>query len=446
MNIDFLRKFVESNSQDLTAKFDQLVEKPLGELVGTNARNKISLANKQRSALNTNRLKLINNLRVLLLSTLIDGNKATENPDILLQSCTHTLDQFDQIFSLHLEKMEIWFNQAFDDSFSDKISRNSVNLIRFVNKTIKDFCKANQIRSESDADEFCCRFYLCYSFLKDDELNMVFSISETAREKWLIFTQLMIDSIKISNLKQEINSLQSLFDKNLKQTKISLLLVDDEQSNLDMYSQIVDTSKFILSSANSAEEAIEKLEKESYQMIVSDLRMADKTGMDILKYINKHKLDTKFILQTGHGTIDLAIQAMKQGAFDFITKPVDLNQLKHIIESCRRQIINDLEEKHNKEKQAQENQFGELLKKMTGSASSDQAKQNKVNKKDDIYELFIEQFKKELLMKDELNLNQEDIFERVKQNTGFQKSYRQFQRWVKINKGLPISDLLLKDN
>ena len=447
MKIDLLKKLIESSNKNLIDNHTQLIDDTLINQLDLNStqRSKLNSLIEKRVQLSEQHKRHFNNLNILLITELILNFKDS-NTDKLIESCTQLLTLNEQIYSLHVNKMEVWFNQALDDSFSDKLSRNSVNLIRFVKQVVKDFCKANQLKTETDDEEFICRFYLCFYFLKDDQFNIVFSISETAREKWLLFTQLMIDTNYINNLKNEIESLQAQSEQNLKQTKITLLLVDDEQANLDMYSQIIDSSKFSTETANSAEEAIEKLNQTTYQMIVSDLKMVDKTGMDILKHINKNKLDTKFVLQTGHGTIDLAIQAMKQGAFDFITKPIDLNQLKHIIESCRRQILTDIEEKRSKGNLVQKKQYESMLTKISDKNANQDKGQIKTNKKDDIYELFIEQFKKELLMKDALNLNQEDIFDRVKNQTGFQKSYRQFQRWVKINKGLPISDLLLRED
>ena len=113
--------------------------------------------------------------------------------------------------------------------------------------------------------------------------------------------------------------------------KLYLLIVDDEDVIVEMYTQIVDESLFHVYTSNSAESAISLMKNLKFDIVVSDLRMAGSTGMEILKYINEEHLPTKFIMQTGYATVDTAIQAMKEGAYDFITKPVNLLHLKALL-------------------------------------------------------------------------------------------------------------------
>lgn len=125
--------------------------------------------------------------------------------------------------------------------------------------------------------------------------------------------------------------------------KLYLLIVDDEDVIVEMYTQIVDESLFHVYTSNSAESAISLMKNLKFDIVVSDLRMAGSTGMEILKYINEEHLATKFIMQTGYATVDTAIQAMKEGAYDFITKPVNLLHLKALLSKCRDSILTEKE-------------------------------------------------------------------------------------------------------
>jgi signal transduction histidine kinase len=145
--------------------------------------------------------------------------------------------------------------------------------------------------------------------------------------------------------------------------KLSVLLVDDEPEIIEMFEVILEKEKYTILKALSAEEAMELIDGQEFDIIVSDMRMTGATGLDVLKYINKKKHRSKFIIQTAYATVDIAIQAMKKGAYDFITKPVNLIHFKAIIEKCRTRILTEVENRQLKSDNLRLEELNEIKEK-----------------------------------------------------------------------------------
>ncbi|MFM7932332.1 MAG: sigma-54-dependent transcriptional regulator, partial [Pirellula sp.] len=81
--------------------------------------------------------------------------------------------------------------------------------------------------------------------------------------------------------------------------------------------------------ASSVHEAIDKFDAGDYQLVITDVRMpGEQNGLDLVSLVQQRKPETTSIVITAHGTVESAVEAMKRGAFDFITKPVDLNLIR----------------------------------------------------------------------------------------------------------------------
>ena len=106
-----------------------------------------------------------------------------------------------------------------------------------------------------------------------------------------------------------------------------ILVVDDDQRNLEMLSEALSQAGFHVELAAGGEEAVSKGGSQEYAAAFSDIQMAPVSGMDVLQSFHKSSPDTPVVLLTGFGSVDTAIQAMKHGAFDYITKPVNLEEL-----------------------------------------------------------------------------------------------------------------------
>jgi two-component system, NtrC family, response regulator AtoC len=103
--------------------------------------------------------------------------------------------------------------------------------------------------------------------------------------------------------------------------RIRLLIVDDEQSIRKLCATVGEALGFICLEAESGESALSLLEEQSVHMILSDMVMPHMSGLEFLERVKKLLPRTEVALMTGHGSIETAVQAMKLGAYDYITKP-----------------------------------------------------------------------------------------------------------------------------
>ncbi len=116
--------------------------------------------------------------------------------------------------------------------------------------------------------------------------------------------------------------------------KHHILLIDDDESTLSMLSKF-----FIRQSASVREEsdgrhALQMLQEEIFDVVITDLMLDAVTGIDILKKVKEVAPHTEVIIITGNSSVDSAVQAMKQGAFDYITKPIDLTELNLVVQKA----------------------------------------------------------------------------------------------------------------
>ncbi len=116
--------------------------------------------------------------------------------------------------------------------------------------------------------------------------------------------------------------------------RIRLLIVDDEQSIRKLCITVGEALGFICLEAESGESALALLEEQPVHMILSDMVMPHMSGLEFLEKVKKLVPRTEVALMTGHGSIETAVQAMKLGAYDYITKPIDTNRLRTILQNA----------------------------------------------------------------------------------------------------------------
>ncbi|MBP7127449.1 sigma-54-dependent Fis family transcriptional regulator [Myxococcota bacterium] len=104
--------------------------------------------------------------------------------------------------------------------------------------------------------------------------------------------------------------------------KGSVLVVDDDRSALESIQEILLREDHQVSVAHSAEEALEMIRAEDYGVVLTDLRMPGMDGMDLLRTIKALRPETEVVIMTAFGTIERAVEAMREGAYDFVTKPL----------------------------------------------------------------------------------------------------------------------------
>ncbi len=112
----------------------------------------------------------------------------------------------------------------------------------------------------------------------------------------------------------------------------SLLVVDDEAAILHAFRRAFAQPDVTVLTAATGEEGLAIAEQERPDVIVLDINLPDTSGIEVYRQIRRSDARTPVIFITGHGTTDMAIEAMKQGAFDYLFKPLELSQLEQVVE------------------------------------------------------------------------------------------------------------------
>lgn len=106
-----------------------------------------------------------------------------------------------------------------------------------------------------------------------------------------------------------------------------VLIIDDEQSIRDTLREILEYEGYEVEEADNGEQGLQKLKKFNYDVALCDIKMPKMDGLELLDKAREVAPDLPVIMISGHGTIETALEATKKGAFDFISKPPDLNKL-----------------------------------------------------------------------------------------------------------------------
>ena len=116
-------------------------------------------------------------------------------------------------------------------------------------------------------------------------------------------------------------------NKDNQRERIKLLLVDDEVSFVNVLSNRMAKRNIDVSKALSGTQGIQALRKNNFDVSVLDLKMEDMDGIEVLKIFKKMAPEMPVIMLTGHGSEQAAEEGLKQGAFDYLTKPCELEEL-----------------------------------------------------------------------------------------------------------------------
>ena len=121
-----------------------------------------------------------------------------------------------------------------------------------------------------------------------------------------------------------------------------VLVVDDEADIRDLMEMTLMKMGLRVETAVGVEDAKNKLEARDYSLVLTDMRMPDGSGLEVVQYINELMLDTPVAVITAFGNADQAVEALKSGAFDYLQKPITLSQLRSLVKSAVK--VNEPEE------------------------------------------------------------------------------------------------------
>jgi DNA-binding NtrC family response regulator len=113
-----------------------------------------------------------------------------------------------------------------------------------------------------------------------------------------------------------------------------ILIVDDEQNVLALFRRILQKEGYEVECAPSGENALKKLEAEWFDLVITDLKMPGMDGLELLKKGKAVNPGMSFIMLTAFGTIHSAVTAMKEGAYDYLIKPIDTEELKIVVQKA----------------------------------------------------------------------------------------------------------------
>ena len=118
--------------------------------------------------------------------------------------------------------------------------------------------------------------------------------------------------------------------------KAKILVVDDEPNMVALFKQILARAGYDVVGASSLAEGTAALGEQVFDVVISDLALGDGSGIDLLKVASRGQPQAPFILVTAYGTVESAVEAMKLGAFDYITKPFQNEEMKILVEKALR--------------------------------------------------------------------------------------------------------------
>jgi DNA-binding NtrC family response regulator len=144
-------------------------------------------------------------------------------------------------------------------------------------------------------------------------------------------------------------------------TLLNLLIIDDERTVRDACREVASALGYRASAAESAEQALRMVDSQSIDVAFLDLKLPGRGGLEALRQLKGHRPDIEVIVMTGHGTVESAVQAMKAGAYDYVTKPFSMEQLKLLLDRVSAHLRLKTENRMLREKIKSKQGFGSII-------------------------------------------------------------------------------------
>lgn len=142
---------------------------------------------------------------------------------------------------------------------------------------------------------------------------------------------------------------------------LNLLIVDDERAIREACREVALSLGFSAYIADSTEQAYRALETQSFDAVLLDLRLPGAGGLDVLRRIKERRPDTIVVVVTGYGTVQSAVQAMKHGAYDYVTKPFSVDELRLLLDRVANHLKLKSENRMLREKVKSKQGFGNIV-------------------------------------------------------------------------------------
>ena len=133
-------------------------------------------------------------------------------------------------------------------------------------------------------------------------------------------------------------------------SNLSILIVDDEKNITELMRDILEDEGYSIDIAYSMKEAKEKIKEKDYDIVFLDVWLPDGEGIDLISFIKEQTPYAKTVMISGHANIPIAVKALKEGAFDFLEKPISTESILAVIEKAEKELKKELELQFLKEK------------------------------------------------------------------------------------------------
>jgi len=141
----------------------------------------------------------------------------------------------------------------------------------------------------------------------------------------------------------------------------AILVVDDEPEMRQLLRDILEEEHYRVMVASDGHDALNRMETEKFPVVLTDLRMKGMDGLALLDHVLRKHPESNLIMMTAFGTVESAVDAMKQGAFDYLTKPIKANELLVTVEKALREALLRQEVQHLRQQVSREYAFDQII-------------------------------------------------------------------------------------
>jgi DNA-binding NtrC family response regulator len=113
-----------------------------------------------------------------------------------------------------------------------------------------------------------------------------------------------------------------------------IVVIDDEKIVCDMTKKILEAEGYEVETFTDSQLALERIQTQSFDLVITDLKMENVSGMDILKEVNRLYPQTRVIMLTAYATLDATIEAIRERIYDFFPKPVKIDEMKKSVKKA----------------------------------------------------------------------------------------------------------------